>query len=225
MSTIKSFCILFFAFLLTACSSATATPQVEPLRVQYTFAAQPWLADLYDCAGENIVSAELRAADYLDLSSTDLALRIGDANIATPAYQIDTEEILVIVNPQNPVNSLTAEEVLGLFTGSIQDWHEVNGDDATVQVWVFAAGEDVQQIFEQTALGGAPVTSLARLASGSEEMAQAIAEDVNAIGLLTRHWKTENVSDVFTVATAPVLVLTPDEPQGTLHDIVACLQK
>ncbi len=221
----KKFCFLFFVFLLAACASPTPTPQAEPIRVQYTFAAQPWLADVYDCAGENIVSAELRAADYLDLSSTDLVLRIGDANITSPAYQIGTEEILVIVNPQNPANSLTADEVLGLFTGSIQDWQEVNGADATVQVWVFAAGEDVQQIFEQTALGGAPVTSLARLAPGPEEMAQAIADDVNAIGILTRHWKADNVAAAFTVATFPVLALVPGDPPAFSLDIIACLQR
>ncbi|MBI4732462.1 MAG: hypothetical protein HY781_10150 [Chloroflexi bacterium] len=180
---------------------------------------------MYDCAGENIVSAELRAADYLDLSSTDLALRIGDANITSPAYQIDTEEILVIVNPQSPINSLTADEVLGLFTGSIQNWQEVNGDDAKVQVWVFAAGEDVQQIFEQTALGGAPVTSLARLAPDPEEMAQAIAGDVNTVGILTRHWKMGNVSDVYTVDTVPVLALTLSEPNAAIMGILPCLQK
>ncbi len=221
----KKFCFLFFVFLLAACASSTPTPQAAPLRVRYTFTAQPWLVDVYDCAGENVVSAELRAIDYLDLSSTDLALRIGDANITSPAYQIDTEEILVIVNPQNPINSLTADEVHGLFTGSIQNWQEVNGDDASVQVWVFAGGEDIQQIFEQTALGGAPVTSLARLAPGPEEMAQAIAGDVNAVGILTRHWKADDVSDVFLIATVPVLALAPDMPSGIVNELVVCLQK
>ncbi|MEW6092441.1 MAG: substrate-binding domain-containing protein [Chloroflexota bacterium] len=221
----KKFCFLLFVFSLSACVSATPAPQAAPLRVQYTFTAQPWLADMYDCAGGNVVSAELRAAEYLDLSSVDLALRIGDANVTSPTYQIDTDEILVIINPQNPINSLTADEVLGLFTGSIQNWQEVNSDDAPVQVWVFVAGEDVQQIFAQTALGGAPVTSLARLAPGPEEMAQAIAEDVNAVGILTQSWKAENVSAVYTVAIVPVLVLSPDEPQGISNDIIACLQK
>jgi hypothetical protein len=162
MSTLKKFCFLLFVFALSACASSPSTPQVAPLRVQYTFSAQPWLADLYTCAGERVVSAELRAAEYLDLSSTDLALRIGDTGVTTPAYQIDTEDTLVIINQQNPVNDLAAEEVLGLFTGSIQNWQEVNGDDAPVQVWVFAAGDDVQQIFAQTALGGAPVSSQSR---------------------------------------------------------------
>ena len=44
-------------------------------------------------------------------------------------------------------------------------------------------------------------------------MAQAIASDVNAVGILTRHWQMGNVPDVYTVATLPVLAITPAQPQ------------
>jgi PBP superfamily domain len=223
----KPFLLLTFPFLLilAACTSSAPTAQAPVLRVQYTFAAQPWLADLSNCAGEIVVNTELRAADYIDLSSADLALRLGDTGVTTPAYQIGADDILVVVNRQNPINRLTAEEVLGLFTGSIQTWKSINGSDSPVQVWVFAAGEDVQQIFEQAALGGAPVASTARLATDPDEMAQAVTEDVNAVGILTRHWKAGNVSDVYTVATVPVLAIFPAEPQGAMADLAACLQK
>jgi len=56
-------------------------------------------------------------------------------------------------------------------------------------------------------------------------MGQAIAGDVNAVGLLTRRWKTGSVSAVYTVATVPVLALTPAEPPGAVQEILACLQK
>jgi hypothetical protein len=56
-------------------------------------------------------------------------------------------------------------------------------------------------------------------------MTQAIAEDVNAVGILTQRWKTDNVSEVYTVATVPVLALTSDKALGVVNEIVACLQK
>jgi hypothetical protein len=226
LSPLRFFTLSLLLFLLASCTPTTPTIQAEPLRVQYTFAAQPWLADLNDCAGGSVVDAQLRAADYLEIDTTELAIRIGvNSPIALPAYQIDTEDILVIVHPQNPINRLSAEDVRGLFSGSIQTWQELNGSDEPVQVWVFAAGEDVQQVFEQTALGGTPVVSTARLATGPDEMAQAIADDVNAVGILTRHWKAGNVSDAYTVVTVPVLVILPAESQGAMTDLVACLQK
>lgn len=218
--------LILVCLLLPSCNSATPTVPAGPLTIQYTAAAAPWLADLYDCAGANVVTAEQRAADFLDPQSVNLAIRIGQpANLTSAAYQIGSEELLVILNPQNPINSLTAEQVRELFTGQVLNWREIKGSNAPVQVWVFSSGEDVQQIFEQTALGGSPVTSTARLAAGPDEMAQAIASDVNAIGLLTRHWKTGNISAVYTVASVPVLALTPAEPQGAVQELLACLQK
>ena len=213
-------------FILTSCSPVTPTISPEPIIVQYTAAAAPWLADLYACAGNNIVKAELRAADFLFPEAANLVMRIGQpAALTSPTYQVDTEDILVIVNTQNPLNKLTHEQVRGLFTGQTLNWKDIDGLDAPVQVWVYASGEDVQQIFSQTALSGSPVTSSARLTTGPNEMTQAVAGDVNAIGILTRHWKANDVSDVFTVTTVPVLAITPSEPRTDINNILACMQK
>jgi hypothetical protein len=213
-------------FLFSACTSASPASTTEPITVQYTAAAQPWLADLAGCAGNNVMTTELRSADTLDINHTDVTIRIGEpSNLAAPTYQIGTDDILVIANRQNPIHRLTIEQVRGLFTGQIQNWKDIQGADAPVRVWVFASGEDVQQIFEQTSLGGTPVTSTARLATGPDEMAQAIANDINAIGVFTSHGNTGNVSVLFTGATVPVLATTSSEPQGALPQILACLQK
>ena len=218
--------IIIACFLQSSCIAATPTPIAEPITVQYTAATDPWLANVYDCAGANVVAAEQRAADFLDPQSVDLAIRIGQPEpLTSPAYQIDTEELLVIVHRQNPISHLNNEEVRGLFTGSIETWEKINSSTAAVQVWVFSSGEDVQQIFEQTALDGSPIASTARLATEMEEMAQAIANDLNAVGILPRHWKMGNVSDVFTVATVPVLALTPTRPRMEVQQLLACLQK
>jgi hypothetical protein len=218
--------IILVGFLIPACNSATPTATAEAITVQYTAASSPWLADVYGCAGTNVVKTEQRAADFLDPQSVDLAIRIGQpGNLNSPAYQIGSEDILVIVNSQNLINNLNAEQVRGIFTGRTLNWQEVNGSNAPVQVWVFSSGEDVQKIFEQATLGGSPITSNARMATGLEEMAQAIANDVNAVGILPRTWKMGNISDVFTIASVPVLALTPSESQGTVQEILACLQK
>ncbi len=170
---------------------------------------------------------ELRAADFQDLQSADLVIRIGQPDNPTSyAYQIGTDDLLVIVNSRNPVNKLTADQVRGLFTGRIQNWKDVNGANAPIQAWVFPSDEDVQQVFEQAVLGGSPVTSAARLANSPDEMLQAIVKDVNAIGIITRRWNTGNALVVFTSAgSLPVIAGSLSKPQGTLAQILACLQK
>lgn len=223
----RSFAIIILAcILIPSCSPAEPNVTAESITIQYTAATIPWLADLYDCAGGSVVKAEQRAVDFLDPQSAELSIRIGEpSNYNSPAYQIGSEDILVIANRQNLINHLTAEEVRSLFTGTVQTWKEINGSSKPVRVWVFSSGEDVEQIFEQTALGGSPVTSTARLAMGMEEMSQAIADDVNAIGILPRRWKTGDTADVFTAASAPVLAVTPSDPRENIQHIIACLQK
>jgi hypothetical protein len=218
--------ITTFSLLLTSCTTTTSTATPQPIRVEYTPATTPWLADLYACTDNDVVDAEPRSADFLDYQGEDLVMRIGQPDeLTTPAYQVGSENINVIVNSDNPLRTLTLEQVRGLFSGQISGWREINGPNTPVQVWVYDSGEDVQQIFDYTALGGSPVTSTARLAADPDEMVQAIAADVNAVGILTGHWPAEGISDVLTVTSVPVLAITPSQPPAEINNILACMQK
>jgi hypothetical protein len=217
----------FATFLLVSCAPVTPVIKPAPFTVQYTFATDPWLKNMSSCAGNQIIDAELRALDFQNLDSSDMVMRIGQsARLITPAYQIGKDDLLVIINPHNPVKQLTTDQARFLFMGQIRTWKILNGKDTQVHVWVFPVGEDVQQIFEQSILNGSSVTTQARLANSPEEMSKAIADDTDAIGIITRRLKTDITSDVFTVASnLPVLVLTRSQPQGNLAQILACLQK
>lgn len=221
------FCLLFF---VTACSAppadnAALTPSPVVVKVHATTAAQAWQSELFDCAARYAVVLVLS-----DPGSADISLRIGEPeNLSIPAFQLGLEEILVVVNQARSSKQLQVKQVVQLFTGEIRDWSDVTHstytvqNGGTVQVWVFSNGEDVQQVFA-TWLAGRPVVSGARLAASPEAMVRAIADDPNAVGILSRHWKTENISDVYVAASAPVLAVTPSEPQGIVKDLLACLQ-
>jgi hypothetical protein len=217
--------LTFYSLLLSSCSPATPTAAPEPITVQYSAAAQPWLSAVYDCAGKTPIFANQRAVQYFD-PSADIAIRLGEPEqLRTPAFEIGIEEILVIVHPQNHVTEIGVTEVRELFTGRIRNWSQLGGPDASVRVWIYAPGEDIQRIFEAAVMQGGTVTSLAQLATSPDEMYQAIADDVNAIGILPRSWKVENVQEVYVAATVPVLAIIPSEEQGVTADLLACLQK
>ncbi len=224
----RSFRRYFLAvlFLLAGCVSPTPAATAVPLVVQYTPAAAPWLEMLYACAGSSAINIEQRSADLIDLSSASLAIRIGQPDpLLTPAYQVGSDDLLVIVNAQNPVTHLSAEQARDLFTGRIVDWKDVGGVDDTVQVWVFTSGDDLQSWFDQSALDGSRVTSNARLASSPAEMLQAVAADTAAVGILNRRLISNSVAAAYAVASVPVLVLTPADPPAGTQDLVACMQK
>ncbi len=217
--------VIFTCLCLAACASRATAPEIEPVVVQYTFAAQPWLGNLSDCSGQEVITPELRAVDYIDLENSDLALRLGDTGLNAASYQVGEEEVVVIVNPQNPAAVLTSTQVLALFTGLDNTWKDINGLDTPVQVWGFSGGEELQRIFEQTALQGSPFTSNARLAVSPEDMRQAVAGDVNAVGLLTRRWLTDEVTAAYTAAAVPVLALVPSSPDASVLELISCMQQ
>ena len=205
------FLFLISSFLLFSCSTNTpqSTPQV--VTVYSTSAAQPWLSDLYACASSATVISRVD-----DSSSVDLILRVGEPNfLASTAYQIDTEEILIVTHRQSPVQNLTFEEARALFAG--------RGDTA-VQVWVYASEEDVQGVFDQFVMERRAVTLSARLAVNPQQMSDTLVNEPNSVGILPRHWKMGDVREVFSVATVPVLAITQSEPQGVIKELIACLQ-
>jgi hypothetical protein len=211
--------VLLSTFLLTSC--ATPTPAVTPQLVNAyaTSAASPRLNDLYDCASSSVV---VRLADE---QSADISLRLGEpANLSTPAYQLGSEDILVVVHPQTGVGQLTLEQVHAVFLGQVANWKEVGGNDLPVEVWTFAPEEDVSRIFGQAVMNGQPVTSLARLAVSAQAMSDSVGTEPGSAGILPRRWKAGNTRDVFLVAKVPVLAITKSEPQGAVKELLACLQ-
>jgi hypothetical protein len=205
---------LFFlsSFLLFSCSTSTpsATPQV--VTVYSTSAAQPWLEPLYMCAESKAVISRVD-----NPSSADIFLRVGEPEFLTSfAYQIDTEEILIVTHRQSPVQNLTLEGVRALFAGQ---------GDLSVQVWVYASGEDVQEVFDQVVMSGRSETPSARLAVNPQQMSDTLVNESNTVGILPRRWKVGDVREVFTVANVPVLAMTNSEPQGVVKELIGCLQK
>ncbi len=74
------------------------------------------------------------------------AVRNGVADIGMSSRELNSEEeglkkipiavdaIAIIVNKNNPVESLTSEEVKKIFSGVITNWKEVGGEDCEIVV-------------------------------------------------------------------------------------------
>jgi hypothetical protein len=217
--------LLTLVMWMAACTPVLTPTPLVPIKVQYSFAAQPWLEDLQDCAVKTIIEAEKRAIDFQDLDTADLLLRIGEASDQGEAFQIGTEEIVVISHPENPVAALTALQVQGVFSGIIHNWAEVGGDDLSIQVWVFAAGEDIQRIFLESGLSGTPITTYALLAATPEAMLRAILADQGAIGLMPRKGITEEANKLYSITEIPVIAILREGAPESVTEIIACLQK
>lgn len=204
--------ILISMLLLSSCSTDTPQTPLQVVSVYSSSSAQPWLADVYACA--EAIAVVSRADDP---AIADIALRVGEPKFLTSfAYQIDEEEILIVTHRQSPVQNLTLEEAQTLFAGL---------GDPSVQVWVYASGEDVQEVFDQFVMKGRSVSSSARVAVSPQQMTDVLNNESNAVGILPRHWKAGDAREVFSVAVVPVLAITKSEPRGAVNQLIGCLQE
>ena len=213
---------IFFVFaliLLNACGAqqtSQATPQL--VKVYVTSAASSRLTDLYNC------STPSTAILLSDPQTADITIRLGSPDqLSSPAFQIGTDDVIVIVQSQNNIDALTVDQVHSIFLGQVNNWKDVGGSDMPIQVWTYAQGEDTQQIFEQNVMNNQPVTSLARLAVSAQNMLDSIANKADSIGFMPRSLETGNVRDVYKTPSEPVLAITKSQPEGEMKDLLACL--
>lgn len=212
MRKIFAACLLLFPLLISSCSTSTP-PALTPVVVSVfsTSAAEPWLTPLYACAGTSTVISRVE-----DPSAADISLRLGEPEVMTgSAFQIDTEEILIVTQRQSPIQNLTLEQAQTLFTQG----------DPSVQVWVYSSDADVQQVFDQLVMVGRSVTSSAQIAVSPQQMSNTLVNEPNTVGILPKHWKAGDSRFVYSLPNIPVLALTKSEPQGAIKELISCLQK
>ena len=210
------------AFSMLCLIGCIAPPPREVPDVVHAFAtsgAYPWLRDAFACAPGSTALA------VADPNSADVSLRLGEPeSITTPAFQIGSEDILVVLHPQVGISALTLGQVRRIFAGEVTNWNEVGGANLPVQVWAFSAAEDVQLILDRVVLQGRPVASGARLAVSAQAMSDSIGATPGSIGVLPKRWKAGNTREILVLASVPVLAIAKNEPQGSLREILSCLQ-
>lgn len=68
-------------------------------------------------------SREMKSSEY------DLAKQNGQDPVE---ITVAMDALSVVVNPANPVNELTVEQLSAIYTGQITNWNEVGGNDAPI---------------------------------------------------------------------------------------------
>ncbi|WP_320171938.1 PstS family phosphate ABC transporter substrate-binding protein [Maridesulfovibrio sp.] len=68
-----------------------------------------------------------------DMKSAE-AQKATDNGRAPVQFVVALDCIVPVINPANPVNALTKDQLLGIYTGRITNWKEVGGEDSKIVV-------------------------------------------------------------------------------------------
>ncbi len=183
-----------------AALAASAHAQTISIKGSDTLGAKlvPQLAEAFKAAGNN-VKFEIAAEG----SSTAFpALANGTAQIGMSSRKIKEDErtfcrtkgvyvkenkacydmICVIVNSNNPLTSLTKDQVAKIFTGSAKDWSEVGGRPGAISIYTRNTSSGTYKDWQKLAMGGRDYPASSQKLAGNEQIAQEVARNKNGIG-------------------------------------------
>ncbi len=112
--------------------------------------------------------------------------------------------IAVIVNPENPVEDMSVEQIAQIYTGEIDNWQEVGGEDSPIVCIGREAASGTRDGFESVT-GTADKCKYAQELTSTGDVIQTVASNPNAIGYAS----LASVGD--SVKTVSVNSVTPSE--------------
>lgn len=151
------------------------------------------------------------------------------------SFPFAIDGVAAAVNPQNPVNGLTKDQLIGIFAGNIMNWKEVGGKDAPVTIYVREDGSGTRETFEERGLNKGKSVSGANVVNSNGAMKTAIAQDPNAIGYVGIGHLDESVKGLAVDGKTPtqknaasgeypitrlLYMNTKGEPKGIVEDFV-----
>lgn len=113
-----------------------------------------------------------------DLKPEEKSLHLIDTPIAYDA-------IVVIVNPRNPVRSLTHQQVKDIFMGKVKNWREVGGPDMAIGLVNRDEASGTREAFSKVVLGGEDFDPTAVILPGTGQVRSVVGSAPGAVGYIS----------------------------------------
>jgi phosphate transport system substrate-binding protein len=109
---------------------------------------------------------------------------LGNMASAASEHVIALDGIAVVVNPTNPVTTLTKAQIADVFAGKLRTWSDVGGGAQPIALHARDDKSGTFDTFKHMVLGARPLASSAVRYESSEALSDAVAEDARAIGFI-----------------------------------------
>jgi hypothetical protein len=240
----KRLLLVGLILILTACGVpevSTPAPTPEAINIIYPQALQAWADNLVSCASNHPqIALYFMESDVLvkNILPSNIVLEFGNPdNTSEVTYQsqVGWEQVVVLVNKENPLTQLSIDELKSIFSGQVVELE--NGSGRSTQVWVLPEGEPTRMIFDQVVMQNQSLTTDSMLVPDPSAMLEALSQNIDAIGYIPRSYlNTNNPSysnkvkivqlepSIDALLRQPVIALTQGEPKGLLRYLLVCLE-
>ncbi len=102
--------------------------------------------------------------------------------ITPTEFVVARDGISVVVNPKNPVNVLSINQIGAIYTGEYTNWNQVGGPDKKVVVLSRESSSGTYVFFQEHVLKKQDYTPKARLMPANASIVQSVSDDQWTIG-------------------------------------------
>jgi phosphate transport system substrate-binding protein len=96
--------------------------------------------------------------------------------------RIAQDALSVYLNPQNPLRDLSMRQLADIFTGKINNWASLGGNDAPINVLIRSPNSGTFLFFKEHVLGGKDYSPEAKTKSTTTAITKEVKKDINAVG-------------------------------------------
>jgi phosphate transport system substrate-binding protein len=167
---------------LSVIGSTTIEPIAE-VAAQEFMAAHPGTRVLVSGVGSS-AGIESVSNGTCDIGTSSRELAPTELNLGLVDTKIARDAIAVIVNPSNPVASLTTWQVADIFTGKTTNWDEIGGPDLVIGLVNRDESSGTRDAFSKLVLKGADFDPTAAL-PGTGQVRSVVAQSPSAVGYIS----------------------------------------
>lgn len=232
-------------------ASTAASGEIQAVNVAYTGSLNWLVPAISTCADAlqnvHLITHQVPTAQ-LNIENADVLLRWGaPTQLDLYSAQLGSDHLAIVVNQENPLQSLTLEAARKVFDGEVKTWgalqalcpdcfssaySEETYKDQAISLNFYSPDEDIQVLFDLAIMAGQPVDKAeATLIPDTDAMSEAVSTSTYAIGFVPGRAvsdpvKEVSVSDVDAInLSQPILAIAKTEPQGATREWLLCLQK
>ena len=145
----------------------------------------------------NGIAALINGTTDIAMASRKIKSSESEQINGTPVeYTVAKDGLAVIVHPDNPVDSLTMEQIKDIFTGKVTNWQDVGGDDVQILIYTRDTSSGTYGFFKEFVLEDEGYTEAGRRTASNAAMANTIAQEKYSVGYVGLPFLTNNVKAV-----------------------------
>jgi len=178
--------------LLTACGgtrhptlivagSTSVQPYAELLAEEYSLLYPGNEVDIQGGGSSAGVTAVESGAADIGMSSRALK----ESELGMWSVEIAKDGLAIIIHPDNPIDSLSADQLRGIYAATITNWIELGGPDARIHVFAREEGSGTRSAFEELVMQGTFITPKAIVQDSNGAVRQLISNDRYSIGFIS----------------------------------------